>query len=144
ITHAARARYGVVYARSEAGISCFIVEAGSPGMSVSELPVVRDAWPYRITFDRVRIPAANLVGDEGRGLSLAGVFLQRGRLVYAARYVGIAEEALRLAKGWMSERHTFGAPLSSRQALQFRLADARMRVDAARLLTWRAAWMLDA
>jgi acyl-CoA dehydrogenase len=143
ITHAGRARYGVVYARTEGGISCFIVDGESPGMTVTELPVVRDAWPYRIRFDDVRIPASNLVGEEGRGLSLAGVFLQRGRLVYAARSVGIAEEALRMAREWMADRDTFGAPLTSRQALQFAIADARTRIDAARLLTWRAAWTLD-
>ncbi len=143
ITHAARARYGVVYARTEAGISCFIVDSDTPGLTVTELPVVRDAWPYRMTFDNVRIPASNLVGEDGRGLSLAGIFLQRGRLVYAARSVGIAEDALRMAKAWIADRDTFGAPLASRQALQFTLADARVRIDAARLLTWRAAWTLD-
>ena len=100
ITHAARADYGVVYARTEAGISCFIVETDTPGLTFTELPVVRDAWPYRITLDDVRVPARNLLGEEGRGLLLAGVFLQRGRLVYAARSVGIAEEALRMAKEW--------------------------------------------
>jgi acyl-CoA dehydrogenase len=143
ITHAAKARYGVVYARTENGVSCFIVDAGSAGMTLAELPVVRDAWPHRITFDNVRVPGWHLVGEEGRGLALAGVFLQRGRLVYAARSVGIAEEALRMAKEWISDRDTFGAPLASRQALQFAIADARMRIDAARLLTWRAAWTLD-
>lgn len=143
ITHAARARYGVVYARSDAGISCFIVDRDTPGLTITELPVVRDAWPYRITLDNVRVPADNLVGEDGRGLSLAGVFLQRGRLVYAARSVGIAEEALRMAKGWVGDRETFGAPLASRQAVQFAIADARVRIDAARLLTWRAAWKLD-
>jgi acyl-CoA dehydrogenase len=144
ITHAARARYGVVYARTQAGISCFIVDADAPGLTFTELPVVRDAWPFRITLDEVRVPARNLLGEDGRGLFLAGVFLQRGRLVYAARSVGIAEEALRMAREWTAERQTFGAPLASRQSVQFAIADARMRIDAARLLTWRAAWLLDA
>jgi acyl-CoA dehydrogenase len=143
ITHAARARYGVVYARTEHGISCFIVDADTPGITLTEMPVVRDAWPHRINFDDVRIPLRNLVGEDGRGLTLAGLFVQRGRLVYAARSVGIAEEALRLAKGWISDRNTFGAPLGTRQAIQFAVADARVRIDAARLLTWRAAWTLD-
>ncbi len=143
ITHAARARYGVVYARTEHGISCFIVDANSPGLSITELPVVRDAWPHRINFDNVHVPFGNLVGEEGRGLALAGLFLQRGRLVYAARSVGIAEDALRMTKDWIADRSTFGAPLASRQAIQFTIADARMRIDAARLLTWRAAWTLD-
>jgi acyl-CoA dehydrogenase len=143
ITHAARARYGVIYARTDAGISCFIVDNGSAGMTLTALPVVRDAWPYRITLDNVRVPAANLLGEDGSGLKLAGVFLQRGRLVYAARSVGIAEEALRLSEEWIAGRETFGAPLSSRQSVQFEIADARIHVDAARLLTWRAASMLD-
>jgi acyl-CoA dehydrogenase len=134
----------VVYARTEAGISCFIVDADAPGLTFTELPVVRDAWPFRITLDDVRVPARNLLGEDGRGLFLAGVFLQRGRLVYAARSVGIVEEALRMAREWVAERQTFGAPLASRQSVQFTIADARMRIDAARLLTWRAAWLLDA
>lgn len=144
ITHAVRAQYGIVYARSEGGISCFIVDRQTPGLGVTELPVVRDAWPCRITLDEVQVPAGNLVGQEGQGLALAGVFLQRGRLVYAARSVGIAEEALRMAEEWVDQRTTFGAPLSSRQSMQFAIADARVRIDAARLLTWRAAWALDA
>ena len=144
ITHVTRARYGVVYARTDQGISCLIVDSDSAGLTSTELPVVRDAWPHRITFDGVRVPLANLVGEDGKGLSLAGLFVQRGRLVYAARSVGIAEEALRLAKEWMADRTTFGAPLSSRQAIQFAVADARVRIDAARLLTWRAASTLDA
>ncbi len=144
ITHVGRARYGVVYARSDAGISCFVVDRDTPGLSFTELPVVRDAWPYRLTLDHVRVPAANLLGGEGQGLSLAGVFVQRGRLVYAARSVGIAEEALGMAREWVRDRQTFGAPLSSRQSVQFAVADARMAIDAARLLTWRAAWLLDA
>jgi acyl-CoA dehydrogenase len=144
ITHAARAHYGVVYARSAGGISCFIVDADIPGLTFTEMPVVRDAWPFRITLDDVRVPAGNLLGEEGGGLALAGAFLQRGRLVYAARSVGVAEEALRLAKEWVTNRHTFGAPLASRQAVQFAIANARMRIEAARLLTWRAAWLLDA
>jgi acyl-CoA dehydrogenase len=144
ITHVGRARYGVVYARTEAGISCFIVDADRPGISMEELPVVRDAWPHRIHFDGVRVPRDNLVGEDGKGLTLAGLFVQRGRLVYAARSVGIAEESLRMAKEWIADRQTFGAPLASRQTIQFAVADARMRIDAARLLTWRAASTLDA
>ena len=125
ITNAERADYGVVYARTDAGIGAFIVETSRPGVSTS------------------RIPAANLVGEEGQGLALAANWLVRGRLTYAARAIGIAAEAVRLAVQWMGTRSTFGAPLATRQGLQWSIADAAVEINAGRWLTWEAAWKAD-
>jgi acyl-CoA dehydrogenase len=144
ITHADRARYGVVYARSERGVSCFIVDADLPGVSVELIPVIRDHWPTVLHLDEVRVPAANLVGEEGQGLQLAGRWLQRGRLVYAARSIGVAEEAVRYAVEWVNQRETFGRLLATRQATQFAIADSRVEIEAARGLTWTAARHVDA
>ncbi len=144
ITHADYARYGVVYARTENGISAFVVDAGTPGMEVvRSLPVLRDHWPTEVRFDNCRIPAGNLIGAEGKGLELAGKWLQRARLLYAARAVGIAEESLRIAADWARERETFGAALATRQAIQFAVAESRIDVNAARWLVWEAAWKHD-
>jgi acyl-CoA dehydrogenase len=133
-----------VYARTENGISAFIVDAGTPGMTVTRtLPVLRDHWPTEIRFEDCAIPAANLIGAEGKGLELAGKWVTRARLLYAARSVGIAEEALRLGVEWARERDTFGAALATRQSVQFAIADSRVEIDAARWLVWEAAWKQD-
>jgi len=144
ITHGQYAKYGVVYARTENGISAFIVEAGTPGMEVArELPVLRDHWPTEIRFDDCRIPAENLIGTEGAGLTFAGKWVLRARLLYAARAVGVAEEALRLGVEWARERVVGGSVLAARQATQMAIADSRAEINAARWLTWDAAWKHD-
>jgi acyl-CoA dehydrogenase len=143
ITNAERADYGVVYARTDAGISAFIVETSRPGLSTSRIPVIRNHAPTELVLDDVRIPAANLVGQEGQGLALAANWLVRGRLTYAARAIGIAAEAVRLAVQWMGTRSTFGAPLATRQGLQWSIADATVEINAGRWLTWQAAWKAD-
>jgi acyl-CoA dehydrogenase len=143
ITNAERADYGVVYARTDAGISAFIVETSRPGVSTSRIPVIRNHAPTELVLDDVRIPAGNLVGQEGQGLTLAASWLVRGRLTYAARAVGIADEAVRLAVEWMGTRSTFGAPLATRQGLQWSIADAAVEISAGRWLTWQAAWKAD-
>ncbi|HTZ23404.1 MAG TPA: acyl-CoA dehydrogenase family protein [Streptosporangiaceae bacterium] len=143
ITNAERADYGVVYARTDAGISAFIVETSRPGVSTSRIPVIRNHAPTELILDDVRIPAGNLVGQEGQGLTLAASWLVRGRLTYAARAIGIAEEAVRLAVEWMGTRSTFGAPLATRQGLQWSIADAAVEISAGRWLTWQAAWKAD-
>lgn len=147
-TNADRARYGVVYARTDkaagrGGISAFVVDAGTPGMMVTEVPVLRDHWTTEVTFDDCEIPAENLIGEEGQGFALAQQWLVRGRLAYAAQAVGVAEEALRMAIDWANQRETFGALLASRQAVQFAIADARVEISAARHLTWEAAYKED-
>lgn len=143
ITNAERADYGVVYARTDSGISAFIVETSRPGMSTSRIPVIRNHAPTELILDDVRIPAGNLVGQEGQGLTLAASWLVRGRLTYAARAIGIADEAVRLAVEWMGTRSTFGAPLATRQGLQWSIADAAVEINAGRWLTWQAAWKAD-
>jgi len=147
-TNADDARYGVVYARTDPdagrlGISALIVEAGTPGMHVTPVPVLRDHWSTEVTFDDCEIPVENLIGEEGQGFQLAQEWLVRGRLHYAAQAVGVAEEALRMAVEWARQRETFGAPLASRQAVQFAIADARVEINAARHLTWDAAYAHD-
>ena len=144
ITHADRARYGVVYARAPLGVSCFIVDAGLPGVEVEPIPVIRDNWPTVLRLDDVRVPAGHLVGEEGEGLRLAGRWVQRGRLVYAARSIGVADEAVRHAVEWVGQRQTFGRALATRQSVQFAIADSRVEIEAARGLAWSAARAVDA
>jgi acyl-CoA dehydrogenase len=147
-TGADHSRYGIVYARTDTtagrrGISALIVDAGTPGMSVTSVPVLRDHWTTEVRFDDCVVPAANLVGAAGDGFALAQEWLVRGRLRYAAQAIGVAEEAVRMACEWASSRETFGALLATRQAVQFAIADATVRIAAARHLTWEAAWAAD-
>jgi acyl-CoA dehydrogenase len=142
------ARFGVVYARTDrsngrSGISAFIVDTDTPGITVDPIPVLRDHWTTELTLDDVVIPAENLIGEEGEGFALAQEFFVRGRLRYAAQSLGVAEEAVRLAVEWAQTRETFGSLLATRQAIQFALADARIKINAARYLTWDAAWDAD-
>jgi acyl-CoA dehydrogenase len=147
-TGADKARYGIVYARTDKsagrrGISAFLVDAGTPGMTVTPVPVLRDHWTTEVVFDDLVVPVGNRVGEEGQGFGLAQEWLVRGRLRYAAQAVGVAEEAVRLASEWARSRETFGALLATRQAVQFAIADAQVKIITARHLTWDAAWDAD-
>jgi acyl-CoA dehydrogenase len=143
ITNGERARFGIVYARAEGGITAFLVDGDAEGLSTSPIPVLRNHWPTEMVLDDVVVPAENRVGAEGAGLALAGAWLVRQRLSYAARALGIAEEAVRLGIEWLQQRETFGTRLATRQSAQFDLASARVSIAAGRWLTWDAAWTDD-
>jgi acyl-CoA dehydrogenase len=143
ITNGERARFGIVYARTEHGITAFLVDGNAAGLSTTPIPVLRNHWPTEMVLDDVVVPVENRIGDEGGGLALAGAWLVRQRLSYAARAIGIAEEAVRLGIEWLQQRETFGAPLATLQAAQFDVAKARVAIDAGRWLTWDAAWTDD-
>ena len=148
ITHADRAEWGIVYARTgepgrRDGISCFIVEADTPGFSRKPIPVMIANSPSELHFENARIPVANRIGEEGQGFALADDFLTRGRIVYGAAPLGIAEEALRLTVEWAKQRMVFGGLLADKQGAQWMLADCRIAIDAARMLVYRAAWKAD-
>jgi acyl-CoA dehydrogenase len=143
-----RAQYGIVYARTDLGagrdgFTAIVVDADTPGLKVEPVPVIRDHWTTELTLNDCAVPVANRVGDEGEGFALAQEWLVRGRLGYAAQAIGVAEEAVRIAVEWASTRETFGALLATRQAVQFAIADARVQINAARYLTWDAAWDAD-
>jgi acyl-CoA dehydrogenase len=137
------AQYGVVYARTgegRKGISAFIVPADSEGMSVRVVPVLRDHATTEVVFADCRIPEGNLIGNLGDGFGLAERWLIRGRLQLTAQCIGVASRALEMAIEHSRDRETFGAPLASRQAIQFMLADSSVELTAARWLVWEAAW----
>lgn len=148
ITHADRAHWGIVYARTgesgrRDGITCFIAETNTPGFSRSPIPVMIANSPNELHFENARVPVANRIGEEGQGFALADDFLTRGRIVYGAAPLGIAEEALRLTVEWAKQRKVFGGLLADKQGAQWMLADCRIAIDAARMLVYRAAWKAD-
>lgn len=147
ISGADTARWGLVFARTGSGregISCFIVDADTPGFSVSPVPVIRAWYPCELTLTDCRIPAGNLLGEEGRGFQIAQRWLVAARVPYAAGTVGIAQAALDLAVEYAKTREVFGSALAAKQAIQWMLADSEIELRAARQLVWDAAVKGDA
>lgn len=148
ITAADKAEWGLVFARTgeagdRGGISCFIVDRNTPGITVKPIPVIRSYEPFEVHFNDVEIPAENRLGAEGEGFTVCQKWLVHARVPYAAGVIGIAQEALEMAIDWVKQRTAFGSRLSDKQAVQFMLADSEMELRAARLLTYQAAWQAD-
>ncbi|MFE3228273.1 acyl-CoA dehydrogenase family protein [Nocardia sp. NPDC059228] len=129
------------------GISAFIVPADTPGLSfgANEKKMGWNAQPTRqVILDNARIPAANLLGEEGNGFRIAMNGLNGGRLNIAACSMGGAQAAFDRTVAYLAQRKAFGSRLLDNTALQFELADMRTSLEAARTLLWRAAAALDA
>jgi acyl-CoA dehydrogenase len=128
------------------GVSCFVVEGRPPGLTVAkreEKMGTRASETVMLHLDGVRVPALNRVGAEGEGFAIAMATLDNSRPITAIFAVGIARAALEHALAYARERRQFGRPIADLQAIQFMLADMASDVEAARLLTWKAAWLLD-
>jgi acyl-CoA dehydrogenase len=149
ISNAHNAKWGIVFARTSkekgrAGISCFILEPGTPGFTARNIRTIRtSSIPNDVVLEDCEIPAENLVGAEGQGLELAFDLLVKNRFPYSACNLGVAVAAHRMAIEHAKQRSTFGAPLSQRQAIQWMLADAEVEIRACRWLIWEGAWKAD-
>jgi alkylation response protein AidB-like acyl-CoA dehydrogenase len=129
------------------GISCIVVEKGTPGLSFGkkEKKLGWNSQPTAmVLFENCRVPAANRLGREGDGFKIAMMGLDGGRLNISACSLGGARASLEAAQRYLGERSQFGKKLADFQALQFRLADMATELEAARLMVWRAAASLDA
>ena len=127
------------------GISCFVVEADW-GVKVAKLEDklgIRGSPTGEVVFDEVRVPATNLVGELGKGFTIAMHTLDRSRPTIGAQAVGIAQGAIDFAAGYMKDRKAFGKPIADLQGLRFMLADMAMRNEAARTLIYRACALVD-
>ncbi|MER7153797.1 acyl-CoA dehydrogenase family protein [Streptomyces lydicus] len=128
------------------GISAFLVPADSPGLERREIHGklgLRGQATAELVFDGVRVPASAMLGPEGKGFSVAMSALAKGRMSVAAGCVGIAQAALEAALGYAGQREQFGGPLARHQLVQELLSDIAVDVDAARLLTWRVADLIE-
>jgi len=149
ITNCGVADFYVVFAVTEPAqrrISAFVVESDRPGLSTGGLEHklgIRGSPTGQPVFDDVRVPAANLIGTEGKGLAVALATLERTRLGAAAQAVGIAQGATDYAVAYARERRQFGRAIAEFQAIQFKLADMELRTAAARELLYRACAMAD-
>ena len=124
------------------GLSAFIVEKGFKGFSFGTKEKkmgIRASATYELVFDDCEVPAENLLGKEGEGFKIAMMLLDGGRIGVAAQALGIAQGAIDQAIPYLKARKQFGKPLSAFQNTQFELADMQTKVDAARLLIYRAA-----
>ena len=128
------------------GISCFVVEAewGAQVAPHEDKMGLRGSPTAAVSFDEVRVPAANLVGEEGMGFAIAMHTLDRSRPTIGAQAVGIAQGAIDFAAGYMQERRAFGKPIAELQGLRFMLSDMAIRNEAARTLIYRACSLVDA
>ena len=148
ITSGPVADFMVVFAmtdpeRKTRGISAFIVDCKAPGFMRGKTEPklgIRASATCEIEFADYRCPAENLLGAEGQGFGMAMTILDAGRIGIAAQAVGIARAAYEASVSYAKERKAFGSPIGSFQMIQQKIADMKCRLDAARLLTLRAAW----
>lgn len=128
------------------GISAFVIDRNTPGLTVGKnIPRmgIRAASNCEVSYENVRIPVSQRLGKEGEGFKIAMKALDGGRIGIAAQSVGIAQGALNEALKYVQERKQFGKRISQFQNTQFRAAELQTKIDAARLLTWRAAVAKD-
>ncbi len=134
-------------AAGKKGISAFVVPTATPGYTVARIEDKlgqHASDTAQIVFEDCRVPADHLLGDEGTGLKIALSGLEGGRIGIASQAVGMARAAFDAALAYSKERHSFGQPIFSHQAIQFKLADMATQIEAARQLIWHAASLKDA
>lgn len=147
ITNGGEADVYIVFASTSSelgtkGISAFIVEKDTPGLVIGKdehKMGLHGSRTVQLSFEDMRVPAENLLGEEGQGFKIAMANLDVGRIGIAAQALGIAEAALEAATGYAKERVQFGKPIAAQQGIGFKLADMATAVEAAKLLIYRAA-----
>jgi alkylation response protein AidB-like acyl-CoA dehydrogenase len=152
ITNAGHAGTYIVTAKTgttdsgEAEISAFIVPADTPGFAIGRLEEkmgLHASATGELLFDGVRVPAANMLGDQGTGFRTFLKILDGGRISIGALAVGLAQAALDAAVPYARSREQFGRPIGTFQGVAFMIADMATEIEAARGLVWRAAWLKD-
>ncbi|WP_226669214.1 acyl-CoA dehydrogenase [Metabacillus litoralis] len=151
ITNGGEADTYIVFARTgegkgSEGISAFIVESGTPGFVIGKdehKMGLNGSRTVSLMFEDAKVPADNLLGQEGEGFKIAMANLDGGRIGIAAQALGIAEAALEKSISYAKERQQFGKPISTQQGIAFKLADMATKVEAAKLLVYQAAWLKE-
>ena len=151
VTNGINSNYVILFAVTEKGIgykgvSCFIVEKSWDGLETGKPENklgIRASDTCELYFDNVKVPVENLIGKEGEGFTIALVILDAGRIGIASQAIGIAQASLNASVSYSRERIQFGKPIAKNQAIQFKIADMAMEIEAARLLIRQAAWKKD-
>src|SRR5262249_33626426 len=150
ISGADRAHFGLLFARTEpakgrGGITCFIVDTDMKGFYVRRVVHTLRSFHYatELQFEDLRVPEANVLGEVGKGFAIANDRLSRQRIPYAAACIGVAAKAQELAIEYARQRETFGAPLATRQAVQWMIVDNEIDIRTSLWLTLAAAHKAD-
>ena len=152
ITNASHANFFTVFAKTDPGaghkgMSCFVIDRNAPGVRVGkkfDKLGQRASDTAEIVFENVEVPAENLIGKEGQGFYLAMNVFDHSRPGVAAAAVGLQRRALDECVKYAKEREAFGVPIYQHQAIGHKIADIAINYEASRLLTWQAAWQVDA
>jgi butyryl-CoA dehydrogenase len=152
ITNGPEASIAILFAstapeKAHEGICAFIVETHSPGWTIARVEDkmgIHAAHSAQISLQDMRVPRENLIGEDGEGFRVAMKTLDGGRIGIAAQAIGIGRAALEASLKYAQDREAFGSPIAKYQAIQWKLADMAVEIDAARLLTLRAASLKDA
>jgi len=151
VTNGINSDYIILFAITEEGIghkgiSCFLLDKEWDGLETGKPENklgIRASDTCELYFDNVKVPAENLIGDEGEGFKIALATLDGGRIGIASQALGIAQASLNASVAYSNERIQFGKPISKKQGIQFKIADMGMEIEAARLLIRQAAWKKD-
>lgn len=148
ITNGSEADFAIVIAVTDpekgahGGSTAFLVDRDM-GWKSEFIPTMGEGGPASLVFDDVRVPNKNVLGEIGKGFELAMEWIGKGRYVIPSQAIGTAERALQMAIEHANTRKTFGRPIGTNQAIQWMIADSEVELEAARMLTLRAAWALD-
>ena len=152
VTSGLEAGVVIVYARTNPdvpkakGITAFVIPAGTPGLRVGKKELkcgIRGSSATEILLEDCRVPASSMLGELNRGFPIAMDTLDGGRIGIASQGVGIGRACLEASVKYANEREQFGKPIGRFQAVQWKIADMGARLDAARMMVWRAAWLRD-
>ncbi|MDQ0378990.1 acyl-CoA dehydrogenase family protein [Amycolatopsis thermophila] len=124
------------------GVTCFLVDRDM-GWKSEPIDTMGEWGPASLVFENVRVPASQILGEEGRGFELAMQWIGRGRYLLPARAIGSCERLISMAIEHANTRETFGAPIATRQAIQWMIADSGVELEALRWLVLHAAWQVD-
>ena len=140
ITNGNEADFVMVFAVvPDKGVTCFLVDRDM-GWKSEPIPTMGEWGPASLVFEDVRVPAANVLGEPGKGFDLAMAWIRRGRFMIPARAVGSAERLLQMAIDYAKIRHSMGQPIAEYQAIQWQIADSQVEIEGAKWLTLYAAW----
>jgi alkylation response protein AidB-like acyl-CoA dehydrogenase len=125
------------------GITLFLVDAKSPGITLTPLKTIGSDKQFEVVFDKVRVPRKNVLGQVDRGWDVVKAMLPRAIMAQCAHMVGGAQQVLEMTVAYAKERVQFGKPIAMNQAIQFMIADMAAKVELARLIVYKSAWLVD-
>jgi alkylation response protein AidB-like acyl-CoA dehydrogenase len=143
ITRGSEADFVMVFAVvPDAGVTCFLVDRDM-GWKSEPIPTMGEWGPASLVFEDVRVPAANILGEVGKGFDLAMAWIRQGRYLIPARAIGSAERLLQMAIDYAKIRQSMGHPIADYQAIQWQIADSQVEIEGAKWLTLYAAWRVQ-